>query len=238
MAVPPTSDEAPTAAQPLREDIQSLWRAFEPLSFELRSRALRLGEIRATHAGDLFTPEGEIGVVLSGCLLLDIDHSKASAGVATAGDLVDVGGGASGRWLTKGSLYQAPVDGFLQEAGDEGLRFLLSAGVKSRRRLERRLACAMAHPAVSRIASLLLELDIACDRAEVPLCQAVVGEMLSLRRTSVNGACRTLRAAGAIRTVRGRTIVLDRDVLADHACCHQPASDFAVESVLSSSRAA
>jgi CRP-like cAMP-binding protein len=218
MAVSSTA-QTPTASQPLRDDIQSLWRAFEPLSFELRSRALRLGEIRAPHAGDPFTPEGEIGVVLSGCLLLDVDQSRASAGVAAAGDLVDLGGGASGRWLMAGTLYRAPLDGFLQEAGDEGLRFLLSAGVKRTRILERRLACAMAHPAVSRVASLLLEMDAACDRADVPLCQAAVGEMLSLRRTSVNGACQTLRAAGAIRTVRGRTVVLDREVLGAHACC-------------------
>jgi hypothetical protein len=229
MAVPPTFDETPTAAKPLREDIQSLWRAFAPLSFELRSRALRLGEIRAPHAGDVFTPEGEIGVVLSGCLLLNVEQTKVSAGVATVGDLVDLGGGASGRWLTAGSLYRASLASFLAEAGDEGLRFLLTAGVKRTRVLEGRLACAMAHPAVSRVASLLLEMDAACDRADVPLCQAAVGEMLSLRRTSVNGACQTLRAAGAIRTVRGRTVVLDRVVLAAHACCRRSCPEVEAE---------
>ena len=238
MAVLPTSDDTLTDPQPLREDVLSLWRAFEPLSFERRSRALRLGEIRAPGAGDPFTPDGEIGVVLSGCLLLRVDLSRVNAGVAAAGDLVDLGGGASGRWLTGGTLYRAPLVGFLREAGDEGLRFLLSAGVRRTRILEGRLACAMAHPAVSRVASLLLEMDAACNGADVPLCQAAVGEMLSLRRSSVNGACQTLRTAGAIRTVRGRTIVLDRAVLAAHACCLRHAPEVKGEAVSTSSRAA
>ena len=85
--------------------------------------------------------------------------------------------------------------------------------------LEMRLVCAMAHPALSRVASLLLEMDQACDGADVRLCQAAIGEMLSLRRTSVNGACQTLRSARAIRTVRGRTVVLDRALLASYVCC-------------------
>jgi len=84
------------------------------------------------------------------------------------------------------------------------------------------LACAMAHPAISRVASLLLEMDLACDGSDVRLCQATIGEMLSLRRTSVNGACQTLRAARAIRTVRGRTVVLDRALLSSYVCCRRP----------------
>lgn len=219
MQVQPTSVDVRADATPLREDIQSLWRAFEPLPFDLRRRALRLGEITAVDAGEPFAPEGEIAVVLSGCLLLHVGQSTVCAGVAAAGDLVDLGGGSHGRWLTSGTLYRAPLSSFLHEAGDEGLRFLLSAEVRRMHALEMRLVCAMAHPALSRVASLLLEMDQACDGADVRLCQAAIGEMLSLRRTSVNGACQTLRSARAIRTVRGRTVVLDRALLASYVCC-------------------
>lgn len=202
-----------------RDDIQRLWHAFAPLPFDVRSRALKLGDIQVARSGDRYAPVGELAMLLSGCLLLEVGHTKVCAGVATAGDLVDLGGGTRGRWLVAGSLYRAPIAGFLAEAGDEGLRFLLAAGAMRTRHVENRLACAIAHPALSRVASLLWEADQACDGPDVPLCQSDIGDMLSLRRTSVNGACQTLRVAGAVRTVRGRTVVLDRATLAAHACC-------------------
>jgi hypothetical protein len=207
-----------------REDIQRLWHAFAPLPFDLRSRALRLGEIHTARAGDRYVPSEELAVLLSGCLLLEVGHTKVCAGVARAGDMVGLGGGTRGRWLVAGSLYRAPIAEFLTEAGDDGLSFLLTAGAMRTERVENRLACGIAHPALSRVASLLWEADQSCNGPDVPLCQSDIGDMLSLRRTSVNGACQTLRVAGAVRTVRGRTIVLDRAALAAHACCGRAAS--------------
>lgn len=196
-----------------------LWRAFAPLDMDIRARALRSGGVDAAKKGDAFQAQGEIAVVLGGCLLLTVDQSPLCAGVAGAGDLVDLGGGASGRWIVAGEIYRASLKTFLDDAGDAGLRFLLLAAERRRQAADARLACAMAHPAVTRVASLLLEIDAVCEGADVPLCQSDIAAMLALRRTSVNAACQTLRRAGAIRTIRGRTIVLDRQKLAEAACC-------------------
>lgn len=202
-----------------REEIIALWRAFGDLSFDSRSRALRLGQISAVRSGDIFRPEGEIAVVMEGCLLLDDGERGAHCGVAAAGDLIDVGGGSRGLWLTNGSLYRAPVTAFCREAGEDGVRWLLAGGVERLKSMEVRLRCAMAHGAVSRVASFLLDVHRASGRSEIALSQSNLGAMLSLRRSSVNQACQGLRAAGGLRTVRGRILLKDEAVLARAACC-------------------
>ena len=202
-----------------REEILSLWRAFGELSFDSRSRALRLGQIRSVRSGEFYRPEGEIAVVLEGCLLLDSGKRGTHSGVAAAGDLIDIGGGSQGLWLTDGSLYQAPVSAFCREAGEEGLRLLLAGGVARLKSMEARLRCAMAHGAVARVASFLLDVHRASGRSEIALSQANIGQLLSLRRSSINQACQSLRAAGALRTVRGRILLKDEAVLASAACC-------------------
>ena len=227
MTMPFASTASASVHSPASAATLRLWRAFAPLDIGVRARALRSGRVKAAQSGDVFNPDGEIAVVLGGCLLLSVKGSSLCAGVAGKGDLVDLGGGASGRWITSGEVYCTSLRTFLEDAGDAGLRFLLQAADRRRRAAEERLACAMAHPAVTRVASLLLEIDAACDGADVPLCQSDIAAMLSLRRTSVNAACRALRHAGAIRTVRGRTIVLDRRTLADATCC--PTATFDIE---------
>ncbi|MFN6980905.1 MAG: Crp/Fnr family transcriptional regulator [Brevundimonas sp.] len=195
-----------------------LWSAFAPLDMDVRARALRSGRVDAADRGDAFEAQGEVAVVLGGCLLLTVGRSPLCAGVAGAGDLVDLGSGASGRWITAGEIYCVTLKTFLEDAGDAGLRFLLLAAERRRQASDARLACAMAQPAVTRVASLLLEIDAACDGPDVPLCQSDIAAMLALRRTSVNAACQALRRAGVIRTRRGRTIILDREELAQAAC--------------------
>ena len=221
-------DAEKSFTEPARDDILRLWRAFAPLDMSVRARVLRQGLISATARNDAFKANGEIGVVLAGCLLLRIDQSPLCAGVAGPGDLVDLGGGASGRWIASGEIYRTSLSAFLSEAGEAGVRFLLEGADRRRRAVETRLACAMAHNALSRVASVLLEMDAACQGVDVPLCQSDIADMLSLRRTSVNAACQSLRQAGAIRTVRGRTIITDRGALRAIACC--PAAIKSVQS--------
>ncbi|WP_404414374.1 Crp/Fnr family transcriptional regulator [Brevundimonas vesicularis] len=204
----------------LREEILSLWRAFDTLSFDSRSRALRLGEITAVTSGAPYCPEGEIAVVLEGCLLLDDGKRGTHCGVAAAGDLIDIAGGSPGLWLSNGLVYRAPVAAFCREAGDEGVRFLLAGGVKRLKLMEARLNCAMSHGSISRVASFLLDIHRATSGFEIALSQSNIGALLSLRRSSINQACQSLRAAGALRTVRGRILLKDEAVLASMACCH------------------
>lgn len=203
-----------------REEILSLWRAFDTLSFDSRSRALRLGEITPVMSGGPYRPEGEIAVVLEGCLLLDDGKRGTHCGVAAAGDLVDIAGGSQGLWLTDGSLYRAPVAAFCREAGEEGVQFLLAGGLKRLKSMEARLRCAMSHGSTSRVASFLLDIHRATGGFEIALSQSNIGALLSLRRSSINQACQSLRAAGALRTVRGRILLKDEAVLASVACCH------------------
>lgn len=218
MLDPATSADGAPDAEP-REEILSLWRAFDDLSFDSRSRALRLGQITSVKSGEPYRPEGEIAVVLEGCLLLDDGDRGTHSGVAAAGDLIDIAGGSQGLWLTSGFLYRAPVTAFCREAGEEGVRFLLAGGVKRMKAMEERLRCAMSHGSVSRVASFLLDIHRASGRSEIALSQSNIGELLSLRRSSVNQACQSLRADGALRTVRGRILLKDEAVLASAACC-------------------
>lgn len=203
-----------------REEILLLWRAFNTLSFDSRSRALRLGEISPVVSGAPYRAEGEIAVVLEGCLLLDDGKRGTHCGVAAAGDLIDIAGGSQGLWLTDGSLYRAPVAAFCREAGEDGVQFLLAGGLKRLKSMEARLRCAMAHGAISRVASFLLDINRATGRSEIALSQSNIGDLLSLRRSSINQACQSLRAAGALRTVRGRILLKDEAILASVACCH------------------
>jgi CRP-like cAMP-binding protein len=212
------SGDAPPNSEP-REEILSLWRAFEDLSFDCRSRALRLGQITSVSPGEPFRPDGEIAVVLEGCLLFGVGDRGTHSGVAAVGDLIDIAGGSQGLWLTNGSLYRAPVTAFCREAGEEGVRFLLAGGIRRLKSMETRLRCAMSHGAVSRVAAFLLDVHRASGRYEIALSQSNIGDLLSLRRSSINQACQKLRAAGALRTVRGRILLKDEAVLARVACC-------------------
>lgn len=220
----PTAQAAPPSwgAEPAREDILRLWRAFAPLDMGLRARVLREGEVRSTSPNTAFTADGEVCVVLQGCLIQHIADSPMCAGVAGPGDFVDLSGGAEGRWITPGEIYQIGLSAFFAQTGEEGMRFLFSGAERRRIATEARLACAMAHQATARVASLLAEMCDACGAPNIPLCQSELADLLSLRRTSVNAACQVLRKAGAIRTVRGRTIVLNRDRLMEARCCTRP----------------
>ena len=206
-------------ADPPRDDILRLWSAFAPLEMGLRSRVLRDGQITQAPQRSIFQASGEIGVVVQGCLIQHIDKTLLCSGVAGPGDVVDLTGGPGGRWLSPGEVYQISLSAFFSHTGEEGMRFLFSASERRRKASERRLACAMAHSATARVASLLVEISAACATSQISLCQAKLADLLCLRRTSVNAACKLLKQAGALRTVRGRTIILDRARLISASCC-------------------
>lgn len=79
-------------------------------------------------------------------------------------------------------------------------------------------ACNRAHPIEARMARWLLMTHDRVARDEFPLTQEFLGQMLGVRRPSVNVAGRTLQAAGLIRYARGKITVLDRAGLEEASC--------------------
>ena len=64
--------------------------------------------------------------------------------------------------------------------------------------------------------------DLATGLAAARLSQDRLGQMLGLRRTTVNASCRALQQAGVIRTVRGEIRIHSAEALKAAACgCRQ-----------------
>ena len=222
--------DLPATAQTPRPEIHQLWQAFDPLPFDLRRRALRFGDLVHTTPGATFTPEQDIAVVVSGCLILQVGETDLCADVATTGALVDLHGGTRGRWLTEGTLYKITFRDFVGETGEVGVRFLLEAAAERVRARDRRIVCTAAHSALQRTASMIAELGSACQSPDIRIKQAELGTMLCLQRSSVNMACQKLTRIGAIRTIRSRVNIIDQAKLALIAC-NSPSQPYVEASV-------
>ncbi|WP_407179269.1 Crp/Fnr family transcriptional regulator [Bradyrhizobium sp. STM 3562] len=82
-------------------------------------------------------------------------------------------------------------------------------------------ACNALHPVQARMARWLLHLRDHIDVDVLPLTQEALSQMLGVRRTTVNGLMRNLRAFGAIRSERRGQIEIDQSRLTAAACdCH------------------
>ena len=218
--------EAPTAPQEAGEPPRltsatiRLWQAFSPLPLERRRWALTVGAVEAGTAGDNVRLCGEVAVVVSGCLAIETGGSALAADILRPGDVAATGSAreVSGQWITAGELYQVKLSDWLENAGVEGLTHLLDAADARRGTLERRVLCATEHRATARVADLLLTVQGAVSQSDIQLSQERLGTMLGLRRTTVNGSCRALEAAGASRTKRGHIRIIDEKRLAILAC--------------------
>jgi CRP-like cAMP-binding protein len=78
--------------------------------------------------------------------------------------------------------------------------------------------CAALHDSRGRLATLILRSSERLGASELRLTQQDIGEFLGLQRTTVNSAALGLRAAGAIRYLRGVIRIADRDALMKNAC--------------------
>jgi hypothetical protein len=82
-------------------------------------------------------------------------------------------------------------------------------------------ACAALHAVEARAARWLLGMQDRVGRAELPVTQEYLAEMLGVRRTTITRVVAGLELRGLIRHRRGRLLVLDRHGLEHAACeCH------------------
>lgn len=78
--------------------------------------------------------------------------------------------------------------------------------------------CNAAHPVEARICRLLLEVDDHNELGRVPLTQATIGRILSVRRTTVTLVAQRLEIAGVITCRRGYMQIVSRDEMEERAC--------------------
>jgi CRP-like cAMP-binding protein len=82
--------------------------------------------------------------------------------------------------------------------------------------------CNAAHTVESRICRYLLEVQDRCGGNKIPLTQATLGQLLSVRRTTVTLVAGRLEAAGALRCRRGYMQIIERQELERRACeCYE-----------------
>jgi CRP-like cAMP-binding protein len=78
--------------------------------------------------------------------------------------------------------------------------------------------CNAAHPVEARICRYLLDVQDRCGGSKIPLTQATLGQLLSVRRTTVTLVAGRLEAAGVLNCRRGYMQITDRLELERRAC--------------------
>ena len=215
--VPP--EPASTAPLELTPATIRLWQAFIPLSMERRRWALTTGRVETARAGDAYQGRHEVAVVVTGCLVVE-GPGGIAGDILGPGAIVATGTPRpiNGLWLTDGELFRAPPEDWQEKAGHEGLLHLLTGADERRAALERRLHCASTHRATSRVADALMALQEAGQCAKIRMSQQHLGQMLGLRRTTVNSSCRELEEAAVTHTRRGSIHIVDPLALDARAC--------------------
>ena len=84
--------------------------------------------------------------------------------------------------------------------------------------LAQTVACNRIHSVEERCAKWLLQTQDRVNASEFPLTQEFLGQMLGVRRATVNTVARTLQKAGLIEYVRGWIKITDREGL-ENSCC-------------------
>ena len=217
----PAGDHGSCAEPPvLTSATIRLWKAFSPLALERRRWALTVGVVEKSRAGQTYSLSDEAAVVVSGCVATDAMGSGVAADILGPGDVLATGSrrATSGQWITDGELYRVRLGDWLEKAGTDGVLHLMCAADERRTILEQRIFCAITHRATARVADLFLAIHEAAPQPDIQLSQERLGLMLGLRRTTVNGSCRSLEAAGASRTKRGNIRILDPAILSGLAC--------------------
>jgi CRP-like cAMP-binding protein len=84
--------------------------------------------------------------------------------------------------------------------------------------VQQSVACNALHGLEARLCRWLLQTHDCIDGNVIPLTQEFLGQMLSVRRTTVTIAARLLQSAGLIRYRRGHIQLLDRAALEEISC--------------------
>jgi CRP-like cAMP-binding protein len=79
-------------------------------------------------------------------------------------------------------------------------------------------ACNAVHDASSRLCRWLLQTSDRIGNQTLPLTQELIAQMLGVRRTTVTLMAQSLEQKGAIKYMRGRISILDREKLENCAC--------------------
>jgi CRP-like cAMP-binding protein len=79
-------------------------------------------------------------------------------------------------------------------------------------------ACNAMHEAKARLCRWLLQCADRTGRAELPLTQEYLAQMLGIRRTTVTLLAQSMQVRGLISYRRGRILILDREGLEECAC--------------------
>ncbi|MEJ8571448.1 Crp/Fnr family transcriptional regulator [Microbaculum marinum] len=129
---------------------------------------------------------------------------------------------AYSRWLVQvpGTALRCPAKR-LERAFDEnaGLRQYVVCYLEAfLTQTMQSVACNAIHPVEARCARWILMMRDRSDQDELPLTQEFLAEMLSVHRSSVVLANRSLQNAGFIRQRRGTIAVIDREGLEEASC--------------------
>jgi CRP-like cAMP-binding protein len=79
-------------------------------------------------------------------------------------------------------------------------------------------ACNAVHDVPARLCRWLLQVSDRTGSDELPLTQELIGQMLGVRRTTVTLMAQSLQRNSAIKYMRGRIRILDREKLEHGAC--------------------
>jgi CRP-like cAMP-binding protein len=186
------------------------------------------------HVGDTLHFCGEridsVIFPISGVVAMAVPlQTVTGAGVALVGREGVVGGFAAA------ASAPAPCDAAVQVAGTglrmpaAAFRYALEQSTPLRclaarfdaamlAHAEQMALCNAAHPAETRICRYLLEVQDRCGGDKIPLTQATLGQLLSVRRTTVTLVAGRLETAGVLQCRRGYMQIMDREQLERHAC--------------------
>ena len=84
--------------------------------------------------------------------------------------------------------------------------------------LAQNVVCSAQHTLEQRFARLLLSLQTKIQRDKLSINQAMIAELLGVRRPSLSVVARNLQARGIIRYSRGRIVIRNQDALTNISC--------------------
>jgi CRP-like cAMP-binding protein len=190
-----------------------------PFDLQVGQRLHGAGDI---DADVIFPHSGLIALVVRG-------QSDGAAGVALVGRDGVVGGFTASMSVPASSDAEVHIAGRATRMAAPVFRELVDCH-PTIRRLAARFDCAMiaqsqqtaycntVHPVEARVCRWLAEILDRSDEAWVPLNQAALAEILSVRRTTITLVVGRLEAAGVLRWRRGYADILDRAELGRRSC--------------------
>ncbi len=166
----------------------------------------------------------------SGLIALTVPLSaSAGAGVALIGREGIVGGFAATAAAPAACDAEVRVEGSAARMHTSAFRHALEQNASLRSlaakfdsamlaHAQQAALCNAAHPVEARICRYLLEVQDRCGASKIPFTQAMLGQLLSVRRTTVTLVAGRLEAAGVLQCRRGYMQIIDREELERHAC--------------------